>query len=144
MSDEIHSDAYRLTRIIRRLCRVMGHNAGGHLEGLGVSAAERAVMEHLYPEAQLSVPEIARRYRVSRQHVQVTVNSLVDKGLAAGLENPGHKRSPLMALTDPGRRVFRTVLERDRTATEKLFENVPSEDRRRAREVLDKLDDYLL
>lgn len=143
MSDEIHSDAYRVTWLIRRLCRVTGHNAGANLEGPGVSAAERAVMEFMYPDARLSVPEIARRYQVSRQHVQVTVNSLTGKGLASAMENPGHKRSPLMTLTDQGRNVFDTVLERDRNAIDELFANVPREDCRQARKALEKLYNYL-
>lgn len=143
MSDEIHSEAYRVTWLIRRLCRVLGSNTGGDLKGLSVSTAEWTVMEYLYPDARLSVPEIARRYRVSRQHVQVTVNSLVDKGLAARLENPGHKRSPLIVLADQGRTVFEAVLQRDWNATEKTFEHVPLEDRRKAREALDRLYSYL-
>jgi len=77
----------------------MGYRLGEHLEGLGITAADRAVMEFLYPEGRLSVPEISRRCRVSRQHVQVTVNSLVDKGLAETRESPGRKRSPLISLT---------------------------------------------
>ena len=54
-------------------------------------------MEFLYPKEALSVPDIARRYDVSRQHVQVTVNTLVERGLARGTVNPRHKRSPLSA-----------------------------------------------
>lgn len=139
MSEEIDSDAYRITWLIRRLFRAMGYRAGEYLEGLGISAADRAVMEFIYPDRKLSVPEIARRYRVSRQHVQVTVNSLIDKDLASAVDNPGHKRSPLIMLTDQGRALFDTVLERDREAIDKLFANVPHDDRRQTRETLEKL-----
>ena len=55
----------------------MGAQADDYLADTGLSAADRAVMEFLYPEEELSVPDIARRYDVSRQHVQVTVNGLV-------------------------------------------------------------------
>ena len=139
MFDEIDDDAYRITWLIRRLVRAMGRRPGENLPGPGITAADRAVMEFIYPDKKLSVPEIARRYRASRQHVQVTVNSLIDKGLAAAVENPRHKRSPLIMLTDEGRDLFESVLERDREAIDKLFANVPHDDRRQTRETLEKL-----
>lgn len=139
MPEEIDSDAYRITWLIRRLYRAMANSAGGYLNDLGISAADRAVMEFIHPDRRLSVPDIARRYRVSRQHVQVTVNSLIDKGLAAAVDNPGHKRSPLIELTGAGRDLFQTVLEREREAIDRLFANVPPEDRRRTRETLETL-----
>lgn len=139
MFDEIDDDAYRITWLIRRIFRVLGRRAGDYLDGLGISAADRAVMEFIYPDNELSVPEIARRYRVSRQHVQVTVNSLIKKGLAMAVDNPGHKRSPLIALTDAGRSLFETVLERDREAIDRMFATVPQEERRQTRETLEKL-----
>ena len=139
MFDEIDDDAYRITWLIRRLVRAMGRRPGENLPGPGTTAADRAVMEFIYPDEKLSVPEIARRYRASRQHVQVTVNSLIDKGLAAAVENPRHKRSPLIMLTDEGRDLFESVLEKDREAIDKLFANVPHGDRRQTRETLEKL-----
>ena len=69
------------------------------LQELGVSAADRAVMEFLYPDEKLSVPEIAERYQVSRQHVQMTVNELLESGFLTKKVNPRHKRSQLIALT---------------------------------------------
>lgn len=139
MADDIDGDAYRITWLIRRIFRALGHKASESLTGMGISAAERAVMEFLYPDRQLSVPDIARRYQASRQHVQVTVNSLIRKSLASATDNPGHKRSPLITLTEAGRDRLRTVLERDRQAIEELFADVPQEDCRRARATLEKL-----
>lgn len=139
MSDEIDNDAYRITGLIQRLSRAMGQKAGAHLQHMGIAAADRAVMELIYPDKKLSVPEIARRYRASRQHVQVTVNSLVAKGLAEAVENPDHKRSPLITLTEEGRAMFKTILHRHREVTEALFADVPPADRRQARETLEKL-----
>lgn len=139
MSDEIDNDAYRITGLIQTLSRAMGQKAGAHLQHLGIAAADRAVMELIYPDKKLSVPEIARRYRASRQHVQVTVNSLIAKDLAATVENPDHKRSPLITLTEEGREMFKTILHRHRAVTEALFADVPSTDRRQTRETLERL-----
>ena len=91
------SDAYRITWLIRRLFRAMGQKANEHLSDRGLTAADRAVLEFLSAAEGLTVPEIAARYQVSRQHIQVTVNGLVGKGLLTTRENPQHKRSPLIA-----------------------------------------------
>jgi DNA-binding MarR family transcriptional regulator len=137
--DKIDGDAYRITWLIRRLFRVMGQVAAGYLEDLDVTSTDRAVMELVYPDKRLSVPDIARRYRVSRQHVQVTVNALMEKGLVTAMDNPHHKRSPLIALEQEGRALFETILARDQDALDAVFADIPRADRRQARETLEKL-----
>ena len=87
----------------------MAAAADDYLEASGLSAAERAVMEFLYPDRRLTVPEIAARYDVSRQHVQVTVNRLVDKGLLRAETNPRHKRSVLLRLDSDLARTHATL-----------------------------------
>jgi DNA-binding MarR family transcriptional regulator len=108
----------------------MGRVAGDYLQDLGVSAADRAVMEFLYPDEKLSAPEIASRYSVSRQHVQVTVNSLAQKKLVVMEENPRHKRSSLIVLTTRGKALFRKIRERDRKVIDDLFSGIPAGDKR--------------
>ena len=81
MSNAAASDQYQVIWLIRRLFRALSQKSSENLEGLGISVAERAVMEFLYPEKMLSVPEIAEQYNVSRQHIQVTVNSLLESEL---------------------------------------------------------------
>ena len=67
-------NAYQIVWLIRRLFRALAQKSDDSLQDLGISVADRAVMEFLQPDQKLSVPEIAERYQVSRQHVQVTVN----------------------------------------------------------------------
>lgn len=133
------SDPYQITWLIRRLFRAMGKEADSYLEALGISAAERAVVEFLYPDNELSVPQIAERYSVSRQHVQVTVNALLGAGLLMEKQNPKHKRSPLITLNDSGRDLFSQVLKKDKDAIRRLFENVSESEARRVRATLKKL-----
>lgn len=123
-------DAYQIIWLTRRLFRALAQKSDESLQDLGISVADRAVMEFLHPDETLSVPEIAQRYQVSRQHVQVTVNSLSDAGLLVAKVNPRHKRSPLISLTDKGKRLFRTIKSRDTLVVKKLFSNVPAKDRR--------------
>jgi DNA-binding MarR family transcriptional regulator len=104
-----------------------------------LTAADRAVMEFLYPEEQLSVPAIAGKYRVSRQHVQVTVNQLISKGLIRALPNPQHKRSPLMRLSELGRETFAEIRRNESSIIEKMFVDLSGEDVDVTRQLLQSL-----
>jgi len=139
MSHQIDSDSYRIGWLVQRLYRAVEREASEQRGGFGVSAAERTVMGLIQPEETLSVPRIATRYGVSRQHVQATVNSLVDKGLVRAVDNPVHKRSPLIRLTERGREVLDAVQQREGAALDHLFAGVPAEERMQAREILDRL-----
>lgn len=115
---------YHVTWLVRRLFRAMSERADRYLKDSGLTAADRAVMEFLYPDRALSVPEVARRYQVSRQHVQVTVNGLVTAGLVSTRDNPRHRRSPLVTLTEAGRERFRVIRESEKTLVESLFRDI--------------------
>jgi DNA-binding MarR family transcriptional regulator len=60
-------------------------------------------------DGQWTVPEAADRLGISRQAVQRTANDLVDDGLAVFGDNPRHRRSPFVQLTDEGRRVLDAI-----------------------------------
>jgi len=119
--------AYEVTWLIRRLFRAMADTADQYLQDSGLTAADRAVLEFLYPDLALSVPEIARRYKVSRQHVQVTVNGLVEKGLLESEDNPHHKRSRLFRLGTLGQACFDEILANESTLVDDLFADIPDE-----------------
>jgi DNA-binding MarR family transcriptional regulator len=134
-----NSDAYRITWLIRRLFRAMGQRANEYLVARGLTAADRAVLEFLSIEDGLTVPDIAARYQVSRQHIQVTVNGLVDKGLLTTRANPQHKRSVLVALTPRGRELFASILDEDLEIVEQWFEEIPVAKRRDLRRTLESV-----
>jgi len=139
MGQRDQTDDYQIVWLIRRLFRAMGQKSTESLRDLGVTAADRAAMEFLYPDRTLSVPEIAERYQVSRQHVQVTVNALLGKKLLATRDNPRHKRSPLIALTDDGKALFKRIRNRDKKIVEQLFAAIPASDRRATQKTLEAL-----
>lgn len=122
-----HDPAYQTVWLIRRLFRSMASLADRYLHDSGLSAADRAVMEFLYPEAELTVPDIARRYAVSRQHVQITVNALLTKGLLESGENPRHKRSLLIRLSSLGRNCFAEIRRNESALVEQLFADIPAD-----------------
>ena len=127
MAESRAAKAYEVTWLIRRLFRAMAARADQYLQASELTAADRAVMEFLYPDRALSVPEIARRYKVSRQHVQVTVNDLVARGFAASVENPSHKRSRLIRLSSPGRDCFAEIRRREADLASRLFADIPDD-----------------
>jgi DNA-binding MarR family transcriptional regulator len=132
-------DAYQITWLVRRLFRAMAQVSEASLQDAGITVSQRAVLEFLYPDQELTVPQVAERYAVSRQHVQVTVNSLAQSGLLQSKENPRHKRSPLLRLSGPGRELFERIIEQDRITTEQLFDGIPDEERERVRAAMELL-----
>lgn len=131
------SSRYEVTWLIRRLFRAMAQVADGYLKAHGLSAADRAVLEFLYPEEALSVPEIASRYQVTRQHVQVTVNDLLQDGFLETRPNPRHKRSPLIALTRVGRDLFAKIRQIEAEYVDAMFADIPDRDVEVARRTLE-------
>lgn len=143
MTTSRNESAYDIVWLIRRLFRSMAQTADDYLAAIGISAADRAVMEFLYPEHSLSVPQIAARYDVSRQHVQVTANSLLEKGLLESVANPRHKRSTLMQLTDTGRAVFSGIRHNESELLERCFSGVSTRDLETTQQTLRSLANKL-
>ncbi len=133
------SDSYQIVWLVRRLFRTLGQKSNESLQKFGISAADRAVLEFLYPDEKLSVPDIAARYQVSRQHVQVTVNALLDSKLLMAKDNPRHKRSQLIALTAKGRNLFARIKEQDHEIVEKLFSTTSAKARQTTQKTLETL-----
>jgi DNA-binding MarR family transcriptional regulator len=136
---QTRSPQYEVTWLIRRLFRAMAQLADRYLRAHGLSAADRAVLEFLYPEYELSVPEIATRYQVSRQHVQVTVNALLEDGFLESRSNPRHKRSPLFALTRVGRELFSRIRTAESELLDALFAGIPMADIECTRQTLEAM-----
>jgi DNA-binding MarR family transcriptional regulator len=106
---------------------------------LGITAAMRGVMESLSDGAALTVPQVARAKSVTRQHIQVLVNQLVAARLVHSKPNPRDKRSPLIALTAEGRKVFRAMSEREATVLADLAHAMRGTDTEAALAVLEEL-----
>ncbi|MBN1573359.1 MAG: MarR family transcriptional regulator [Deltaproteobacteria bacterium] len=67
-----------------------------------LSGGKRGVLRDLYQNGMQTVPEMARSRPVSRQHIQTIVNPLFEEGLVEFVENPAHRRSKLVRLTQRG------------------------------------------
>ena len=133
------SPDYQIIWLIRRLFRALAQRSNDNLRDLGVTAADRAVMQFLHPGEQLSVPEIASRYQVSRQNIQPTANRLLGAGLVTTRENPRRKRSPQVGLTKRGTVLFARIMKRDLDAIDSLFVQISRKERQITRNTLEKL-----
>lgn len=136
--------AYEITWLIRRVFRAMAARADQYLEDSGLSAADRAVMEFVFPEEELAVPDIARRYNVSRQHIQTTVNSLVQRGLLRMVDNPRHKRSRLVRLSALGRESFAEIRRNEKSLVDELFVGISNDDLATTHQTLSSLHERLI
>lgn len=136
-------NAYQITWLVRRLFRAMSTRADAYLKPADLTAADRAVMEFLYPDTMLSVPDIARRYKVSRQHVQTTSNGLLQSGLLLSVKNPNHKRSPLMCLSDRGRETFAAIRKTETALLQMMFAELDEDDLQVTSRVLRTLTEKL-
>lgn len=66
------------------------------------SGTYREILADLYERGPQTVPQLARRRRVSRQHIQVLANRMEQAGLISPAPNPAHRRSQLIRLTEAG------------------------------------------
>ena len=115
--DEVRRTHNTLTEVIDDL----------HAE-TAVSARLRAVLEYLERHGPTAVPDIARARRVSRQHIQTTVNELLDRSLVTYEPNPNHRRSHLVALTPSGAGMIARLHDHERTALEPLVRGLDRDD----------------
>ena len=113
---------------------------GDELHGdLGITTAMRAVMETLSEEGAMTVPQIAKSKGVTRQHIQLLADTLSAAGLAAVKDNPAHRRSSLLSLTEKGRRAFATMRAREASVVGELANEFDMRELENATQVLARL-----
>jgi DNA-binding MarR family transcriptional regulator len=104
------------TQVVLEIFRVNGLLlAGGHWLAAheALTAARWQVLGAVALAGRpLTVPQIARRMGLTRQAVQATVNRLLAEALVEALDNPDHRRSSLIGLTEPGRQRYAAVDQR--------------------------------
>lgn len=84
-----------------------------------------------------TVPDMAASLGVSRQFVQVVCNELRDAGIVECLENPRHKTSKLLHLTESGRTRLALAREREAAIIEEALPDVDVREAERTRRLLE-------
>jgi len=70
--------------------------------------AARAVLQFLERQGPATVPALARARGTSRQNIQTIVNRLARAGFAGTAQNPAHKRSELVCITEAGAAILQS------------------------------------
>jgi DNA-binding MarR family transcriptional regulator len=78
-----------------------------------MSGGRRSVLLGLERLGPQTVPQMARARPVSRQHIQILVNGLLEDEYVELIPNPAHKRSGLVQLTAKGREFIVEMRKRE-------------------------------
>jgi DNA-binding MarR family transcriptional regulator len=101
------------------------------------------VLRLIHEHGAMTVPQIAQQRKVSRQAIQVMIDEYVQEGFLQFKENPQHKRSKLVALTDSGLKEFSALSEVIFSQLEKAAQEFKKEELLTAAKVLGKLQTLL-
>lgn len=112
-------------------------------EGEAVTLGMRAVLEFLEVNGPRAVPEIARIRHVTRQHIQVLVNGLLELQLVSLDDNPAHRRSSLVRLTSEGQKAIARMRRRERHFLDGLELSAKPNELRQAAAVLSAVREAL-
>lgn len=134
---------YQLIWQTRRLFQRLRSTSDELLEGSGINASQRAVLEFLHQKQPQTVPQMAREKSVTRQHIQVVVNDLLAFELVKVVENPAHKRSPLIQMKSAGKRLFKSIQKQEAALLKAMEGMFTNRDITTALRTLKAIDDYL-
>lgn len=136
-------DLYRIIWMSRPLMQAAEASVEQGLVGTGLTVRMRAVLEILHEHGDATVPEIAQVLEIKRQYVQVMVNDTLAAGLVVQRPNPRHKRSTMLALTDPGRALIERVIAAERRVIGRIGAGIDAADARVALNVVRALTENL-
>lgn len=134
---------YELVWCTRRLFQRLRTSSDELLEGTGINASQRAVLEFLDLHQPQTVSNMAREKSVSRQHIQTVVNDLLAFGLVEAQDNPAHKRSPLIMMTTQGKKLFKKITQKEAKVLEVLAEEFDEKDIAITIKTMKAIDQYL-
>jgi DNA-binding MarR family transcriptional regulator len=77
------------------------------------TAAKRSILLNILHSGPHTVPQMASARKVSRQAIQKVINELLKEQLVTLQDNPHHKRSKLVALTQKGEQFVQMMLNRE-------------------------------
>lgn len=129
-----------LTLAVFRLNGVLLHWGDRLVEPLGLTSARWQMLGALaLAGTPLTAPQIGEAMGVTRQGAQKQLNLLVRQGLVGSHANPAHRRSPLHALTQQGRDLYRQAESLWYARAGELAAQIPAADARAAGRALDSM-----
>ena len=106
---------------------------------VNITAPLRAILEHITDHGPMTVPQISAAKNVTRQHIQTGVDDLAKRGLVTLVDNPHHKRSRRVALTEPGNAAFNIIRDRETELLIQLAARFDSAQLKNAADIVAKL-----
>ena len=125
---------------VRALSIRLGHGLDG---SESLPSGIQSVLRVLGTGGAQNVPEIARATGTSRQNIQIVVNRLRRTGYVELANNPSHKRSPHIVLTNRGEALIKTYHQAEAGFLARVLEEVQEQDMVTASEVLKQLGHLL-
>lgn len=134
-------------RTIVNQVRVLFHkfaHAAAQIHGTDLMAiGKRAILEDLLKNGPQTIPQLARKRPVTRQHILSLVNPLKEEGRVEFRENPAHKRSFLVSLTGPGKKLIENMIAREDVVFNQLAESLKLQEVNRTIETLKTIQNLL-
>lgn len=109
---------------------------GDRLAAVAGQTQARWQLLSVLSDGEWTVPRAARRLGVTRQAVQRVADVLATDGLLTADPNPDHERSPLLHLTDHGRRTLAAITTEASQWHQQLAPSLRAEDLASTRHVL--------
>ena len=135
------------TNVVLHVFHVNGQllAAGDRLvEDLGLTSARwqmlGAVALSQHPQ---TAPQLAAHMGMTRQAAQKQLDLLLDGGLVATEDNPGHARSPLYVLTTKGTSIYAATARVQTAWADRVAANLPLRDLKTTARVLEALGQQL-
>jgi DNA-binding MarR family transcriptional regulator len=118
--------------------------AAGRIHGRGEeTAGQRGVLFSLAERGPQTVPQLAKMRPVSRQHMQMHVNTLLAEALVVRKANPNHRRSVLIELTASGKALVAALRKREMKLLKEIHLEATEKDLATALRVLRELKEWL-
>jgi len=105
--------------------------------------AARSVLTILKRNGPMTVPALGSVRGTSRQNIQVIVNRLKSEGFLSLVQNPAHKKSELVSLTDQGLSLLQKTEDPNERFVDSLMAQVSEEELLSASELLRRLREAL-
>ena len=128
---------------VRRLFQRLASESNDLIAAYGITASQRAVLEFLDHNEPETLANMARAHDVSRQHIQQTVNDLLEKKLVESIENPAHKRSFLVQRTKAGGELFDSIKQIEKDLFKKMVKQFDAKAIEISLETLNQLNSFL-
>ena len=134
----------RLTYLLKSALRDLEDLHREHLDPLGISGRELAVLLLLQAREPESQQQTAERLQVDRTTMVALLDGLEAKGLVARQADPDDRRRNVVALTDVGRRTLDKAVRASDKAERRLLGSLDESERTQLRALLARIaaDDH--